>query len=365
MIAGKPAFGFTVNGVDRPLHHDRQVLRASDLTLEQGTQDAMLARARAYLHGWGVVAGFIPTVNGTSLSIGPGYGVTPLGDELFLPQAVELADIGDRAIACCGPTPLGCSIVDAAALAAARAAAAAVSISSWLVARPTGHDAAPRPAVPQDCAHPASVQLPSRRCGGLEFALLCELPSSHEMRQPNCDAVTPFVCGTDSGGVLPLPWETPIDEGANFVVICELTVMAGSLTVSTASRRALWPVALMQEFIAGCVCPALHPEAPPDDPPRDEELDLATLTWARNGVPLTRGEILALRRSLGTPLQRGNSPVSLSLRRLAAIGVQTEGEFLTTSPQLLAKTAQVNRQYVARAKETINRRHELGLTPFV
>ena len=51
---------FARNGANRPLHQDRQVLRAGDLSLEQATQDAMLARARRYLHGWGVVAGFAP-----------------------------------------------------------------------------------------------------------------------------------------------------------------------------------------------------------------------------------------------------------------------------------------------------------------
>jgi hypothetical protein len=37
---------FAGNGANRPLHQDRQVLRACDLALEQTTQDAILARVR-------------------------------------------------------------------------------------------------------------------------------------------------------------------------------------------------------------------------------------------------------------------------------------------------------------------------------
>ena len=115
---------FARNGVNRPLHQERQVLRAGDLTLEQATQDAMLARARRYLHGWGVVAGFLPEVAApASLTIGPGYGVTPLGDELFLPEPVSLPDAAEAVVLCCGPGPLGCEVKDPEARIAALAAA--------------------------------------------------------------------------------------------------------------------------------------------------------------------------------------------------------------------------------------------------
>ena len=104
---------FAGNGANRPLHQDRQVLRAGDLALEQATQDAMLARARRYLHGWGVVEGFMPTTKqDADLSVGPGYGVTPLGDELFLPEDVTLKDIVSAVLKCCGPGPLGCEVID-------------------------------------------------------------------------------------------------------------------------------------------------------------------------------------------------------------------------------------------------------------
>ena len=90
------AIAFAGNGANRPLHQDRQILCASDLALEQATQDAVLARARRYLHGWGVVAGFIPEVaEPNTLFMGPGYGVAPLGDELFLPE-LGIAAAGGR-----------------------------------------------------------------------------------------------------------------------------------------------------------------------------------------------------------------------------------------------------------------------------
>src|SRR5712671_5006476 len=103
---------FARNGANRPLHQDRQVLRAGDLSLEQATQDAMLARARRYLHGWGVVSGFLPEVEDKALRIGPGYGVAPFGDELFLPEAVSLRDAAELAVTYCGPGAVGCAIIE-------------------------------------------------------------------------------------------------------------------------------------------------------------------------------------------------------------------------------------------------------------
>src|SRR5829696_837871 len=167
------ALAFAGNGANRPLHQDRQILRAGDLALEQATQDAMLARARRHLHGWGVVAGFVPEVSdAAALTVGPGYGVTPLGDELFVPEPVVLPQAAEKTVACCGPGPVGCEEIDPEALAEARAAAAERTVTSWLIARPASRDAAPRPGVPEGCAHPAATLLPSRRCGGVEFAIL-------------------------------------------------------------------------------------------------------------------------------------------------------------------------------------------------
>jgi hypothetical protein len=257
------AFAFAGNGADRPLHQDRQILRAGDLALEQATQDAMLARARRYLHGWGVVAGFIPQVSASNnLTIHPGYGVTPLGDELFLPEPVSLPQAAEVAVLCCGPGPTGCEVIDPDALARAREDAAKITLTAWLIARPAGRDAALRPGVPEGCAHPAATLLPSRRCGGVEFAILCELPDSHQPNRPDCNDVMPFVCSLRGTETTPLPWEVLPGSEANFLVIARLTVTRGTLSADIDRRRTLWPVALIQDWIASCLCPIVVQREP-------------------------------------------------------------------------------------------------------
>ena len=139
---------FARNGANRPVHQDRQILRAGDLSLEQATQDAMLARARRYLHGWGVVSGFIPHLSEDELILGPGYGVTPLGDELFLPQEVKLSKVAEVALLCCGPGPAGCEQIDPKELERDRIAAAEAVVDAYLIARPASREALPRPGVP-------------------------------------------------------------------------------------------------------------------------------------------------------------------------------------------------------------------------
>jgi hypothetical protein len=247
---------FAANGTKRPVHQDRQVLRASDLTLEQAAQDAMLARARRYLHGWGIVGGLVPQVAADGVvTITPGYGVTPTGAELWLPQPAVLAGAAASLSACCGPGPAGCDAVDAAGTAAASVTVPTTTVTGWLVARPASIDAEPRPGVPQDCAHPATALLPSRRCGGVDFVILCELPPIHQPGAPDCEKISPFVCGTPNDPAQPLPWEPPAGVDDDFLVIAQLTAVGGNLSANLSSRRRLWPVALIQEWITACLCP--------------------------------------------------------------------------------------------------------------
>ena len=121
--------------------------------------------------------------------------------------------------------------------------------------------------MPEGCAHPASTLLPSRRCGGVEFAILCTLPPSHQPQAPDCEALTPFVCGLRDTATLPLPWETPLGPEANFLVIASLTIAGGELTAVVGSRRTLWPVELIQGWIVSCLCPILSQPSLPTPPP--------------------------------------------------------------------------------------------------
>lgn len=254
--SGKAPLSFTSNGTSRPVHQDRQVLRASDLALEQSAQDAMLARARRYLHGWGIVEGFLPQVaEGNVVTIGPGYGVTPTGAELWLPEPAAFEGAAAAAWACCGTGPAGCDAVEAAEVAASSEAAATSPVIAWLIARPASQLAETRAGVPQGCAHPASTLLPSRRCGGVELAILCELPPTHQPRKLDCERVSPFVCDATTAGPQPLPWEVPAGTDDDFLVITRLVVSGGTLLADPSGRRQLWPVALIQEWITACLCP--------------------------------------------------------------------------------------------------------------
>jgi hypothetical protein len=370
---------FAGNGANRPLHQDRQVLRAGDLALEQATQDAMLARARRYLHGWGVVAGLVPEVTKSKLlTIGPGYGVTPLGDELFLPEPVSLPDAADAVVRCCGPGPLGCEVVDPEALAAARAAAADITVTAWLIARPASREAAPRPGVPEGCAHPASTLLPSRRCGGVEFAILCTLPPSHVQQALDCKGLMPFVCASQREPAPPLPWETLPGSAENFLVIARLTVADGALAALIDSRRTLWPIALIQDWIASCLCPVLErtpptpptPPAPPvPDQPREPGVgrdELAPLFRAAgptgNVVALSQDEVLALRDRLAAGVTGVPGIGDARTAALAKIGVTTEGQFLTAPPARLAEALKLKEAEVVKMKEGLSARLNLGLS---
>jgi hypothetical protein len=387
---------FAGNGANRPLHQDRQVLRAGDLALEQATQDAMLARARRYLHGWGVVAGFMPTVKEHTLGIGPGYGVTPLGDELFLPENVSLKDAAAAVVKCCGPGPLGCDVIDPKALAEANKAIEGQPVTAFLIARQASREAALRPGVPEDCAHPASKLLPSRRCGGVEFAILCALPPSHQTKDVDCGDLMPLVCGAARQGTKPLPWERPFDPEANFLVIAELTVTGQALTAVVGSRRTLWPVALMQAWIGSCLCPlmATKRDPVPDDPlgrlkdrvediPKDDPFDKLKKKDAPKDDPKDNvrdaehpspdalafhaetppeDPLRALRGQLTGSVTEIPGVGAARAKLLAAIGVNTEGEFLATPSDELAKALGLPESKIAEMKQEVSGRHNLDLT---
>jgi hypothetical protein len=395
---------FAQNGTNRPLHQDRQVLRASDLTLEQATQDQMLARARRYLHGWGVVSGFVPTVAESNvLQVGPGYGVTPLGDELFLPQQVTLEDVITALILCCGPGAEGCEQIDPEMIARHRAEPAIITVTGWLVARPGSRDASPRAGVPQDCAHPASILLPSRRCGGVEFAVMCTLPPTHQPRQPACEELMPFVCGSERTGGPPLPWETPLPAEANFLVIARLTATLNGLTATTDARRALWPVSLMQDWIGSCICPLLsrndtrptvsggattitggthddtvspRPAAvpgsvsgavtsipgstvPPDiiHPP-----PVVVIPPIGPSGPIPPEEMAGIRDRLTGPVLGIVGVGAARSQALAGVGVNTQGDFMTAPVETLATALNLPTARVTAMKQDLNAKNNLGLT---
>lgn len=242
------------NGLTSPLYFDRQVVQAEDLTLDRASHDRELARMRRYLHGWGVVAGLVPHIEADILTVTGGYGVTPLGREVFFAGALSVAGIAAQGTACCGPGGSGCALVDEAAIAAA---AVTLPVLSWLIARPTLAETDLRPGVDEGCAHPANHLRPSRSCGGVALDLICALPESHRVAAslPGhlCGAYDPL--SPDMHSMRPMPPE--VSEEDDFVVLGQVLVEDGVAVFRTADRRTLLPTAVLQEWLMTSTCPSI------------------------------------------------------------------------------------------------------------
>lgn len=264
------------NGVVTPLYSDRQVIRASDLTLDRASHDAALARMRRLLHGWGIVSGFDPVAmpSQDAVTLGAGYAVAPSGAEIFLPEPVVLKDLHSRVMLLCGPGDQGCEdITEAAQMSSlVRGIAASASLGAWLIARPATNAAEPRPGVPQGCENPGNMQLPTRLCHMVQLELLCELPPEKLLTVPTCAEVDPYVCGTGKQGqVLANPFPQPAADAEDYVVICYLQLRDGLVEPVLQNRRTLLPVSVLQDWLRACVCPVVHAPQPVVTPPDEDD----------------------------------------------------------------------------------------------
>lgn len=235
------------NGLVTPLYFDRQVIRAEDLTLDRDSHARELARLRRYLHGWGVVAGMIPSVDDDILTVAPGYGVSPLGDEIYLKDQIEIGDIANRVRQACGAGGGGCMKLDPE-----RRAAPADS-GAWLIARARSWEADRRPGRPQGCEHPASRLSAARLCGGVALDLVCALPETHHCRPAEADLIWPYIAsfktcdGEGPSHMLPPP--PPVVEVDNYLVLGRITTDQGGARFEPRDRRPLLPTELLQRWL--------------------------------------------------------------------------------------------------------------------
>ncbi|MDQ0322157.1 hypothetical protein QO002_004363 [Pararhizobium capsulatum DSM 1112] len=247
----------SLNGVVTPLYFDRQVVRADDLTLDRSSHDAELARMRRMLHGWGIVTGFA-LVNTDSerqaVTVTPGYGITPNGNEVFLTEAIELSGLAEVLAVCCGPGMPGCEIVDENARRRAEETAANGTVEGWLVARPYLKDGELRPGVPEGCEHPANALLPSRRCEGVTFDIVCGLKFPHVQDAPSCEYLSNWICRPPAEGREPLPLPMPVEACEDYLVIGRITINDGVFRQTYENRRPLFPVSLLQDWMMACLC---------------------------------------------------------------------------------------------------------------
>jgi hypothetical protein len=278
-----PSLAEAQNGLVSPLYFPRQLVLAEDLTLDRTSRDAELERARRLLHGWGVVAGLIPVVEGDDLTVSRGYAVTPTGAEVYLAGDLTHQGIEAAVRACCGADAGRCSPDRSAD-------EEAVPLITWLVARPTDHDSALRPEIPEGCRHPANTLRPTRRCAGVRLELVCDLPASHTA---TTDPATlhAIACGTlaleEDATLLPMP-ELPGPE-AEFVVLGQLAVVDEEVDFRVFGRRALLPTQVLQEWIVRRTCQVSYYVNRVAQPNGDHELhvdDCFLRTSERNRVQL-------------------------------------------------------------------------------
>lgn len=248
-----PALAEAGNGLVVPLYFPRQIVQAADLTLDRTSRDAELARMRRLLHGWGVVMGLVPRTEADTLTVSAGYGVTPTGQEVLLTDKASFEGIAAAVLSCCGGPGDGCNSLEPRD----DRAAPSDPVVAWLIARPTRHDAEPRPSIPHGCEHPANALHPSRSCAGVRLELLCELPATHVSADPLPDDLAGIVCGpqaTDTTAVMLTMPELPGPE-ASFVVLGQLMVTDGVASYLPQDRRTLLPLQTLQAWVALRTCP--------------------------------------------------------------------------------------------------------------
>ena len=253
------------NGIETPLYFDRQVVRASDLTLDRDSHDQELARMRRLLHGWGIVAGLDVLLDGDKLSVGRGYGITPTGAELYLDARLDVGDLAALIWSCCGPGARDCTAIDEDEIRRLATKIEVPSASAWLVARPTRHLGEPRAGVAAGCQHPANnAQLPTRACEGVQLELLCSLAPPHILEPASCSDLSQLVCQQSGQGFLTMP--EAYDEPLSYLVLARLTshFINGGRTVALelVNRKTLLPLAVLQQLLQVCLCPVLNPNLP-------------------------------------------------------------------------------------------------------
>ena len=247
------------NDVVTPLYFDRQIVRASDLTLDRTSHDEELERMRRLLHGWGVVAGFaflkLEPEKGL-VRIGKGYGITPNGHEIYLTQPVELTDLVRRVDECCGPDSAGCDIIDEAERKRIAENHAKGFTEGWLIARPHYTDSDYRAGVPDGCQHPANALLPARRCEGIRFDIVCTLDFPHVQTPISCEELTDWMCKVPKTGRLPLPMPGMVEEENDFLVLAKIKIEDGKQSITYEDRRLRLPVSIIQDWVSACMCAA-------------------------------------------------------------------------------------------------------------
>lgn len=243
---------------ERVRYFPRKLLTADDLTAEQDYLREKRRRHQRFLHGWGVVCGCdVRPAGGDSwsVSIAPGYAVSPLGDEIWIDRRVDLdLRLGVRDAPCtvAPPCPPDTRTV---------ADPADDAFPLYVAARYAECYARPVTAAPAGCNCDDSGCEYSRVRDSFEIKVLRALPASHRIAAQEDAAWRTRVeeAARDHGKnalVFPVP-ACPRCSTDPWVVLATVTQRKGGdaaeqgrLAVTTADRRGLLSVQRLQGALA-------------------------------------------------------------------------------------------------------------------
>jgi len=182
------------NGADRTLYFSGRLLTAADFEREQEYFDHRSERLCRFVLGWGVAVGLKVSLGSAPgvLRVSAGFGLTPLGREVYLPGAIEFA-------AGMSPPQRG-----------------------WLIARPAPLADAPTPVPDLD----SDFAAPTVLRGGVSIEYLQRLCHPHDGT---------IVGDTARGWGPEMPDELP--HAANFVVLAQVKAKKDGLAISPKGRR--------------------------------------------------------------------------------------------------------------------------------
>ncbi len=241
--------------LERPNWCPGMVVTDADLTAEQEYFRQKQRRHNFYLHGWGVVCGLEVTATPTveqpwCIRISKGYALGPYGDEIFVPEPVDL----DLATCIEGATTGSCEPSPVAGEALSDTVYIAISYIECLKA----------PGLPRldKCGCPEEACEYSRRQDSYKISCLGAIPSSHQDQvQRLCDILA-------GDHVINCP-SCP-DDG--YVVLAEVTLPGpddenAELEIDNMTRLPLASTRILQEQLEACCCEAVpvQPLVAPDD----------------------------------------------------------------------------------------------------
>lgn len=250
-------FSDGTSGMERVRFFARQLLTPDDLTQEQQYMRAKLRRHNRLLHGWGVVCGaeVKPAASDWTVTITPGYILTPQGDEVLIDteQTLDLSqqDLDGNAVGCGEPSDPWCASVHVDRK-AGDTVFIAVAYSECMV-RPVRVQPAGCGCDGSDCEY-------SRVRDGYVVRVLTQLPQSYaNMGAPNRN---PFDCPDD--GVRQCP-DCPADP---WVILASLQLKGKTIAQDDIDNRTLRRyVATFADYWFQCVDAAPPPTTAPTSQP--------------------------------------------------------------------------------------------------